>query len=120
MKHLWSYIKKYAFIILGGMLIKLLGSALELLIPYVLEHLIDNIVPQERLSLVCLWGGIMLALAVTVRLLNVTANRLSVRTAKRSIYEIRRDLFHTALNLTGNQMDQITLPSLISRMMLTI
>ncbi|MBQ7486991.1 MAG: ABC transporter ATP-binding protein [Clostridia bacterium] len=116
MKHLWSYIKKYAFIILGGMLIKLMGSALELLIPYVLEHLIDNIVPQERLSLVCLWGGIMLALAVTVRLLNVTANRLSVRTAKRSIYEIRRDLFHTALNLTGNQMDQITLPSLISRM----
>ena len=116
MKFLWTYVRKYAFIILGGMLIKLSGSALELLIPYVMEHLIDNIVPQERLSLVCLWGGLMLILAVAVRFLNVTANRLSVRTAKRSIYEIRRDLFHTALNLTGNQMDQVTLPSLISRL----
>ena len=116
MKFLWSYLKKHIWVILGVMFIKLAGTAVELLIPYIMEHLIDNIVPLERLSLVCLWGGLMLLLAMAVRFLNVTANRLSVRTAKRSIYAIRRDLFHTALNLTGNQMDQITLPSLISRM----
>ena len=116
MKSLWKYLKVHLPIILGVMLIKLAGTALELLIPYVMEHLIDNVVPQEQLSLVCLWGGFMLVLAFLVRLLNVNANRLSVRTAKRCIYAIRRDLFHTALNLTGKQMDRITLPSLISRM----
>ena len=116
MKSLWKYLKVHLPIILGVMLIKLAGTALELLIPYVMEHLIDNVVPQEQLSLVCLWGGFMLVLAFLVRLLNVNANRLSVRTAKRCIYAIRRDLFHTALNLTGKQMDKVTLPSLISRM----
>ena len=36
--------------------------------------------------------------------------------ARDNIYHIRRDLFHAALNLSGRQMDRITLPSLISRM----
>ncbi|MBR1708146.1 MAG: ABC transporter ATP-binding protein [Clostridia bacterium] len=116
MKFLWTYLKKYVLIILGGMCIKLIGTALELLIPYVMEHLIDNVVPQKDIKPVLLWGGIMLILAILVRVLNVTANQMSVRVAKRSIHEIRRDLFHTALNLSGNQMDAVTLPSLISRM----
>ncbi len=116
MKSLFKYLKPHLLIILGVMLIKLAGTALELLIPYVMEHLIDNVVPLRQFPLICLWGGCMLLLAFVVRLLNVNANRLSVRTARRCIYSIRRDLFHTALNLTGNQMDRITLPSLISRM----
>ncbi|MBQ9010945.1 MAG: ABC transporter ATP-binding protein [Clostridia bacterium] len=116
MNSLWKYLRPHLLMIVGVMLIKLAGTALELLIPYVMEHLIDNVVPREQFPLICLWGGCMLVLAFLVRLLNVRANRLSVRIARRCIYEIRRDLFHTALNLTGNQMDRVTLPSLISRM----
>ncbi|MBR6027774.1 MAG: ABC transporter ATP-binding protein [Clostridia bacterium] len=116
MKFLWEYLKKYVRFIAGGMSIKLLGTTLELLIPYVMEHLIDRVVPLGELPPVLLWGGAMLLLAVCVRFLNVTANRMAVRTAKRSILEIRRDLFHAALNLSGGQMDRIGLPSLISRM----
>ena len=56
------------------------------------------------------------ALALATRFLNVNANRLSVRTAKEATYEVRRDLFHAALGLSGAQMDGIGLPSLISRM----
>lgn len=58
----------------------------------------------------------MILLAVLVRQLNVGANRLSVRVAKESIFEIRRDLFWKSINLSGNKLDGFGLPSLNSRM----
>ncbi len=116
MKFLWKYLKKYARRIVGVMGIKLTGTALELLIPYVMEHLIDHVAPTKQMVSVVLWGLAMIALAVCVRMVNVTANRLSVRTSKEATYEVRRDLFHAALNLSGSQMDGVGLPSLISRM----
>ena len=116
MRFLWKYLRKYARRISGVMGIKLSGTALELLIPYVMEHLIDHVVPTKQMTAVLLWGLIMIVLAIGVRVLNVTANRMSVRTSKEATYEVRRDLFHAALNLSGSQMDGVGLPSVISRM----
>ena len=117
MKLIWKYIRPFRRFILAVMLIKLAGTGTELLIPYVLEHLLDHVVPAADSALpVVVWGGIMLLLTVITRILNITANRMSVRVARNSTFAIRRDLFHTALNLSGSQTDQIGLPSLISRM----
>lgn len=117
MRFIWKYAGKYKLFILGVMAIKLAGTALELLIPYVMEHILDNVVPAAAdFWPVLLWGGIMMALTVAVRTLNVTANRLSVRVSRDTTYAIRRDLFHVGLNLSGRQMDKVGLPSLISRM----
>ena len=117
MKLIWRYVRSRRIYILGVMAIKLMGTGTELLIPYVLEHLLDNVAPMaESAWEIVLWGGVMLLLTGLTRLLNMTANRLSVRVAQESTYEIRRDLFHRALNLSGRQLDQVGLPSLISRM----
>lgn len=113
---LWKYLKKYRWMILLGMGMKLAGTLTELLIPYVMEHLLDHVVPEKETAPVLLWGGAMILLACVVRFLNVTANRKAVQIAKESIFTIRRDLFHSALNLSGGQTDEIGLPSLISRM----
>ena len=117
MKFIWRYVKKYKLFILMVMAIKLGGTVTELMIPYVMEHVLDNVVPaSEDLWPVILWGLVMIALTVIVRTLNVTANRLSVRVSRDSTYAIRRDLFHRGINLSGRQMDDVGLPSLISRM----
>ena len=117
MKLIWKYVRPYRWFILAVMLIKLAGTGAELLIPYVLEHLLDNVVPSaDSVWPVAAWGGVMLLLTLLCRYLNVKANRMSVRVARDSTFAIRRDLFHTALNLSGRQMDQVGLPSLISRM----
>ena len=116
MGFLWKYLKKYRWMILGGMGLKLAGTLVELLIPYVMEHLLDHVVPRKETAPVLLWGGAMIALACIVRFLNVTANRRAVRVAKENILRIRQELFHAALNLSGRQTDEIGLPSLISRM----
>ena len=117
MKLIWRYVRPYRRFILAVMLVKLTGTGTELLIPYVLEHLLDHVVPAaENAWPVVAWGGVMLLLTVVTRMLNIQANRMSVRVARDSTFAVRRDLFHTALNLSGRQMDQVGLPSLISRM----
>ena len=116
MRFLWKYLKNCRWMILFGIGLKLAGTLVELLIPYVMEHLLDHVVPRKETLPVLLWGGVMILLACAVRFLNVTANRKAVRVAKENILLIRRDLFHSALNLSGGQTDRIGLPSLISRM----
>lgn len=116
MKFIFSYMKKYRKLVAAVMLIKLAGTLGELMLPYVLEHLVDDVVPEKDVKLVCLWGSIMILLAIFVRQANVRANRLSVRVAKESTYEIRRDLFWKSINLSGSQLDEFGLPSLDSRM----
>lgn len=116
MKFIFSYMKKYRWMIVGGMMIKMSGTVGELMLPYVLEHLIDDVAPMKSAARILLWGLVMIGLAILVRQLNVNANRLAVRVAKESIYEIRRDLFWKSVNLSGNQLDEFGLPSLNSRM----
>lgn len=97
-------------------LVKFLGSFGELLLPYILEYLIDDVVPTKKMIHVILWGCGMVLLAIVVRQFNVRANRLAAKVASSSIYEIRKDLFWKSINLSGNQMDGFGLPSLTSRM----
>lgn len=116
MRFIFSYLKKYRKLVAAVVSVKMIGTLGELMLPYVLEHLIDKVVPQKNLKLVFLWGAAMMLLAIFVRQANVKANRLAVRVAKESTYEIRRDLFWKSINLSGGQLDEVGLPSLNSRM----
>lgn len=116
MKFIFSYVKSHLSLVVFGVTLKFLGSFGELLLPYVLQHLIDEVVPTKNIRLAVLWGLGMMVLAVLVRQLNVKANRSAVKVAKESIYKIRKDLFWKALQLSGNQVDEFGLPSLTSRM----
>ena len=86
MKLILRYMKRYAGRIGLGMFIKLCGTMTELMIPYVMEYLIDDIAPGRQLGPIVFWGCMMLVLAVIVRTLNVTANRMSVRVAQQGTW----------------------------------
>lgn len=116
MKFIWRYLKKYTNIMIIGVTVKIAGSFGELLIPYVLEHIIDDVVLEEKVLKILIWSAIMIGLAFLVRYLNIKANRMAVRVAAECNYDIRRDLFWKSINLSGNQVDGIGLPSLTSRM----
>lgn len=116
MKFIFSYLKKYRYTVAAAMLIKSMGAFGELMLPYVLEHMVDDVVPTKETGRLVLWGMVMILLAFAVRQFNVKANRMASRVAKDSTYEIRRDLFWKSLNLSGSQVDEFGLPSLNSRM----
>lgn len=108
--------KVYTKTISIALVVKFIGTFSDFLIPYVLEHLLDDVAPTGQLRTVLLWGLIMIAIAVFVRVMNVTANRMACGVAKKCIYSIRKDLFKKTLDLSGNQADKYGLPSLTSRM----
>ncbi len=107
---------KYRRTIALAVFLKLLGTLAELSIPYILEHIIDDVVPGGVLRQVILWGAMMFAAAIVTRTLNVNANRLAVDNAHRVSYDVRQALFRKIAYLSGNQFDAFGLPSLISRM----
>ena len=116
MKLIFRYLGRYRKAAALAVFIKLLGTLSELTIPYIFEHIVDDIVPSGTLPPVILWGLAMFAAAVICRQLNVTANRKAVDNAHRISYEVRQELFKKTSNLTGAQFDSFGLPSLISRM----
>lgn len=116
MKLIFRYMGRYRAAVLLAMGIKLAGTMTELLLPYILEYMIDDVVPAGSLPRVVLWGLLMFAAAVVCRQLNVLANRRTVDNAHRISYDVRQDLFVKTANLSGSAFDELGLPSLISRM----
>lgn len=108
--------KKTWLFILITMVIKFIGTFLELLIPYVLEYIIDSVAPRKSLEMVIAWGSVMVILAVLCRFFNKTANQRAVKSARDNIYRLRQDLFEKTIYLSSDNIDHITLPSLISRL----
>lgn len=116
MKTILYYLKPYRFRMLHGFLVKILGTFADLGLPWVLAYILDDVVPLGRISLVLWWGVVMFFLAVAARLLNIKANRMASKVARDTIEEVRHDLFHKIMYLSGNQTDRIGIPSLISRL----
>lgn len=116
MKIILRYMKRYARRITASMALKLLGAVSELLLPYVLEHLIDEIVPLGQMGRVLLWSSLMVLTALATWGFNIWANRIAVDNAHNVSYDLRQDLFRKTANLSGAQFDAFGLPSIISRM----
>lgn len=116
MKLILRYVRPFRGSVALVMAMKTLAVFLELLLPYVLEHLVDHVAPVKDLPRVFVWGGVMLLLAGVIWCLNFVGNRIAVKVSAKAAYEIRKDLFWRSLNLSGSQFDAFGLPSITSRM----
>ncbi len=116
MKLIFRYMRRYAGKIALGMFLKLLAALAGLMLPYILEHLVDDVVPRGAVGPVYLWGSLMVVCAVVLWRLNIAANRIAIDNAHNVSYDVRRDLFARTVGLSGAQFDGFGLPSLTSRM----
>ncbi|MCD8370895.1 MAG: ABC transporter ATP-binding protein/permease [Clostridiales bacterium] len=116
MRLILRYLKPYRLRVAACMTIKASGTVCELMVPYILEHIIDYVVPTGRIFLVILWGLCMILTAVMARTLNIFANRMAIYTGKNCIRRLRHDMFEKTIHLSGTQFDRFGLPSLTSRM----
>lgn len=116
MKFIFRYLKPYYTAMLIGLGIKSFGTLIELALPYILQHILDVVVPYDgRVSMILLWGGGMVLCALLALLCNIKANRMASKVARDSAYAIRKDLFSRSLTLSGKQIDHFTIPSLETR-----
>ena len=98
-----------------GFTVKVLSTMIELFIPYILSHILKNIVTRESVWLIILWGGIMIGFAALACVGNITANRMAARVSSTFSGEVRMDLFSKSLSLSAREVDRFTIPSLESR-----
>ncbi len=116
MKTVFHYLKPYTLRMLVGFTIKVLGTLMDLGLPWVLAYILDDIIPIGRISLILWWGVVMILLSVGARSFNILANRMAARVARNTVQNLRHDLFRKILSLSGTQLDYFTIPSLESRM----
>ena len=117
---IWKYLKPYSFIMSIGMLIKIAGSVVELALPYILSHIIDNVVPMckstDDVYMIVIWGIVMVVCSVLAFWWNVLANRMASKVARDAARQIRHDLFDATMHLSASKTDEFTIPSLESRL----
>lgn len=117
MKRIFAYyLKPYYRRMAGGFLIKFTGTLMDLLLPWTLAHMIDTVIPANGRNEILLWGLFMVLCSVLAVTFNIIANRMASRVASDTIYAIRSDLFAKAMYLTDRRCDELTRPSLISRL----
>ena len=120
MKLIMKYLKPYYGRMLFGLLVKICGTVAELFMPWILAHILDNVIPETKISgsmrTMIFWSLMMLLMAVLARNFNVFANRKAAEVSKNTIFVLRNDLFQKILHLSGKQTDKVGIPSLISRM----
>lgn len=116
MKLLWQYLSPHYLKMALGLLIKFLGTIMDLLIPWILAYTIDYVIPSESIGGVFLWGGAMILCAIFAVVANITANRMASRVSKETITRIRHDLYEKIIWLSSQQIDDTSLPSLVSRL----
>ena len=67
MKKVFTYIKPYTGRMTLGLMIKALGTFMDLGLPWVLAKIIDDIIPIREISYILWWGVVMLMLSIGAR-----------------------------------------------------
>lgn len=116
MKTVIAYLSAYKFRMLLGFIVKISGTLAELVLPLIMAHMIDNVVPAKNITALTLWGILMLVCAAGALVGNVSANRMASRVAHDTTQRLRADLFAKTLSLSARQTDEATIPSLVSRL----
>ncbi len=116
MKFLIKYLRPHFSMMTLGLIIKIVGTLMDLLIPYILEHIIDNVVPTGQIDSVILFGVLMVVCALVGLFGNIIANRMASAVARDTTRGIRSDLFKKISYLSSKQIDDITIPTLETRL----
>lgn len=116
MKFILKYLRPHYTMMTVGLIIKIIGTLVDLIIPYILEHIIDNVVPTGQITKVALFGGLMILCAFIGLVANIVANRMACAVARDSTRAIRSDLFTKISYLSSKQIDEITIPTLETRL----
>lgn len=116
MKKIFGYLRPYIGRMSLGVIIKFIGTIMDLFIPWILAHIIDNIIPLQNINLIFVWGGLMVICSILGVSLNIVANRMAAKVARDTTRRVRHDLFEKISYLSSTQVDDFGIPSLISRM----
>lgn len=111
-----NYLRPYGKRVACGVTIKFTAAFCELILPLLLAHVIDVLVPSGDRQGIWLVGGAMTLLAFLAAGCNITANRMAAWVSMEVTRTLRTDLYRRVSRLSAAQMDRLSESSVISRL----
>lgn len=115
MKWILTYLKPLTSRIAAGITVKIIGTIAELIIPFLLSYILENVIAANSIGKILLFGALMAVCAVIASLGNIIANRMAAKTTMLFSTQMRKTLFSKTLYLSAKSTDRFTIPSLESR-----
>jgi len=112
----YAEIKKKSKYIALTFVIKCFATIVELLIPLLLSYIIDDVIERENIWEIIFFGFLMLVATFFAFMANVIANRMSSRSSTQITKEVRKQLYYKVSYLSEKQVDDVTIPTLVSRL----
>ena len=112
----YAEIKKKSKYIALTFVIKCFATIVELLIPLLLSYIIDDVIERENIWEIIFFGFLMLVATFFAFMSNVIANRMSSRSSTQITKEVRKQLYYKVSYLSEKQVDDVTIPTLVSRL----
>ena len=114
MRKIIGYLKGFYGRMTIGFVIKTIATLAELMLPYILSHILKDIINSD-LKDILFWGILMIIFSAIAGIFNIIANRMAAFVSKNFAENMRKDLFDKTLRLSAAQTDKFTIPSLESR-----
>ena len=115
MKFLGKYLSPFKRKMALGLSIKVAGTVVELFLPLILTHILENVIGKMNITRVILFGILMIFCALTACVCNIVANRMASKVSRDFSERMRMDLFERIMYLSSKDTDSFTIPSLESR-----
>lgn len=118
MRHILSYYRFYKVKFFIVVVTKFLGTLLDLIIPFLLSYILDNVIKtisKENFMPIIYYGLLMILASLFAFILSYKANQIASFIGCNCANRVRNDLFSKIETLSLRQIDDISLPSLISR-----
>lgn len=115
MKWVLEFLKPLRSRIAVGIIIKIIGTVAELIIPFLLSYILENVIETGKINSIIFFGVLMAICAVIASLGNIIANRMAAKTTMIFSTCMRKELFFKTLHLSARSIDNFTVPSLEAR-----
>lgn len=116
MKDLLKYFRNYKKETILGPFFKLLEATFELLVPLLIAHLVDQLIPRQDQGGMLGLVGLLFVFAGFGVLVAITAQYYSSKAAVGYTKELTNDLYEKILSLSKEQRDRLTTSSLVTRL----
>ena len=116
MKDLLKYFRNYKKETILGPFFKLLEATFELLVPLLIAHLVDQLIPRQDQGGIFGLVGLLFVFAGFGVLVAITAQYYSSKAAVGYTKELTNDLYEKILSLSKEQRDRLTTSSLVARL----
>lgn len=116
MKDLLKYFRNYKKESILGPFFKLLEASFELLVPLLIAHLVDQLIPRQDRGGMLGVVGLLFVFAAFGVLVAITAQYYSSKAAVGYTKELTNDLYEKILSLSKKQRDRLTTSSLVTRL----